>query len=177
MLTADDDLNNLLISGIYQYSTDSIPANCPFANAGVVEIIRSHSRYIQRVTRYGVAGQSAERVYSGTTNGWLAWVINDEASTTINANYVGGTIKFIRKNGMCLANYLDDWDDIPAGNMGVIGTIPEGYRPSVTVLTMCAPYNLIQISFYANGDITAYNYGSAYSGSTAARFSILYPIK
>lgn len=71
MLTADDDLNNIFEPGIYQYETASIPQNCPFANAGIIEVIKSHSKYIQRVTRYGTAGQSAERVYY---KNWLAWV-------------------------------------------------------------------------------------------------------
>lgn len=73
LLTKNDNLNNLFIPGIYQYSTDSIPDNCPFVNSGIVEVIKSDSRYIQRVTRYGTAGKSYERVYTNASDGWLAW--------------------------------------------------------------------------------------------------------
>lgn len=73
-LTSDDDLNSIFTPGMYQYATASVPQNCPFANAGIVEVIKSQSKYIQRVTRYGVAGQSAERLCNGTTSDkWLAW--------------------------------------------------------------------------------------------------------
>lgn len=174
-LTSDDDLNTLYEPGIYSFATASIPANSPFSNGSIVEVIyATDARIIQRVTRYGKAGQSAERILFGTD--WLTWVIDDEASTTTTANYVGGNINFVRKNGMCLVSYLNDWNNIPSGNLGVIGTIPEGYRPTIGVLTMCNPYNDIQVTFYPDGNITAYNYGNTNSGASAGRFSICYPV-
>lgn len=74
MLTEKDNLNNIYTPGIYTYSTNHIPQNCPFQNGGIIEVVYvkdTSERIIQRVTRYGKAGQSAERVLYGSE--WLAW--------------------------------------------------------------------------------------------------------
>ena len=75
-LTSDDDLNTIIEPGIYSFSTNNVPSNSPFSNGSIIEVIKIHDtsdRIIQRVTRYGKAGQSAERVLFGTD--WLAWVM------------------------------------------------------------------------------------------------------
>ncbi len=83
ILTSADDLNNIVQPGIYVYYTDSIPANCPYQNAGVVEVIATNSttgRLIQRVTRYGVSGQSSMRALdSGTWKDWVAYSMHGHA--------------------------------------------------------------------------------------------------
>lgn len=74
VLTSADDLNTLYEPGIYSFATNNVPQNSPFSNGSIVEVIyATNARIIQRVTRYGVAGQSAERVLFGTD--WLAWVM------------------------------------------------------------------------------------------------------
>lgn len=102
VLTSADDLNTLFEEGVYRYSTSSVPANCPYSNAGVVEVIHSgsdSSGIIQRVSRYGEAGHTKQRIlYSDS---WLAWTIvplifkktytattnaNGNANTSINCN-------------------------------------------------------------------------------------------
>ena len=72
MLTADDDLDSIVEPGFNKYATESVPQNCPFANAGLVEVIKFDTQTIQRVTRYGKAGQSAERVRQNSST-WHAW--------------------------------------------------------------------------------------------------------
>lgn len=74
ILTSEDDLNNIKASGSYVYYTDSIPKNCPYSNAGIVEVTlgdNSGSRVIQRVTRYGEKGKSSFRALQDNT--WRDW--------------------------------------------------------------------------------------------------------
>lgn len=74
LLTSADDLDELTEPGVYRYSTSSVPANCPYDNAGMVEVLPSDgtSGVIQRVTRYGSAGYKKERIKYGST--WLGWM-------------------------------------------------------------------------------------------------------
>ena len=74
LLTVDDDLNNIVKRGIYLYYTIGVPANAPYNNASVVEVIQTNSdtgRLIQRVTRYGESGHCAFRSLDGGT--WRSW--------------------------------------------------------------------------------------------------------
>ena len=87
LLTSADDLNNITNNGTYWYWTDSVPANAPYNNAAVVEVSGSESsttQKIQRVTRYGVSGQSAFRALD--TAGWKEW-----ASHLTNVDFQDGT--------------------------------------------------------------------------------------
>lgn len=73
-LTADDDLNDVRAPGWYYFTTDSLPENSPFQNAGIVEVVcddYTEGRILQRVTRYGAAGHTAFRtLHEGS---WLEW--------------------------------------------------------------------------------------------------------
>ena len=74
MLTSADDLNTITSNGTYWYLTDSVPAHAPYNNSAIVEVYGSTSnttQKIQRVTRYGVSGQSAFRPLIG--GNWLDW--------------------------------------------------------------------------------------------------------
>ena len=70
LLTSADDLNNITDNGIYWYLTENVPSHAPYNNASVVEVFGSSSsstQKMQRVTRYGVSGQSA-LLMSGLAN-------------------------------------------------------------------------------------------------------------
>ena len=74
-VTSDDDLNDLVTPGVYYYYTDSIPANCPYENAGIVEVIatgRADLRVLQKVTRYGVNDCTSQRLLNQEGK-WLSW--------------------------------------------------------------------------------------------------------
>lgn len=77
ILTSQDNLDNVLETGIYAFSTASMPANSPFENASVVEVFGStnaNSQKVQRIYRYGVGGHSAYRtLYDGA---WHKWAKN-----------------------------------------------------------------------------------------------------
>lgn len=73
-ITSEEDLNDITEPGVYYYVTAGLPANAPFDNASIIEVIKTdatNNRIIQRGTRYGSAGATAFRIlYSGT---WLSW--------------------------------------------------------------------------------------------------------
>ena len=98
-LTGEDDLNNLVEPGVYYYQTGTAsdpttrPANCPFPNGSIVEVIATDDptqRVIQRGTRYGEAGYSKERVL-GVSGAWFEWTthplfLTKEETKTTNDN-------------------------------------------------------------------------------------------
>lgn len=98
-LTASDDMDDIVEPGVYYYQTGvasdptTRPANCPFSNGSIVEVIATGDetqRVIQRGTRYGAAGCSKERVLSNT-GAWLEWTTHPlfmtlEETITTNDN-------------------------------------------------------------------------------------------
>ncbi len=102
LLTSEDDLNNITDNGIYWYLTENVPSHAPYNNASVVEVFGSSSsstQKMQRVTRYGVSGQSAFRPLIGSA-GWLDWSydITDiflaaGTNTKISVKNAGGTTR------------------------------------------------------------------------------------
>ena len=102
LLTSADDLNNITDNGIYWYLTENVPSHAPYNNASVVEVFGSSSsstQKMQRVTRYGVSGQSAFRPLIGSV-GWLDWSydITDiflaaGTNTKISVKNAGGTTR------------------------------------------------------------------------------------
>ena len=85
LLTSADDLNNITDNGIYWYLTENVPSHAPYNNASVVEVFGSSSsstQKMQRVTRYGVSGQSAFRPLIGSV-GWLDWSYDIEVTKVI----------------------------------------------------------------------------------------------
>ena len=100
-LTSADDLNNLTTIGTYIYRTASIPKNCPFTNAGIVEVIgtvgNSTSEKVQRVSRYGATESATRGLVSGS---WTAWerfstVYKDSTYTGCSYQMVDGVQEWI----------------------------------------------------------------------------------
>lgn len=122
ILTSDDDMNNLIEEGVYAYLTASRPKNCPYKNAGIVEVIYAGSdttRIIQRVTRYGVAGQTTFRtLYENNWNDWTEVALKSDTyfasgdiiSTTIHTSgYVttsGTQVYFVVPISKCVPDGL-----------------------------------------------------------------------
>lgn len=98
LLTSADDLNDIVEGGIYLYYTGDIPANCPYQNAGVVEVIQTNSttgRLIQRVTRYGTSGYMAVRsLDAGTWRDWAEFATTDYAVPLDGSKAMTGALNF-----------------------------------------------------------------------------------
>lgn len=73
-LTSSDDLDKITDKGVYDYATSSIPKNCPFTNAGIVEVVgnKTGGALIQRITRFGLDGYSSFRGYD-SSSGFTPW--------------------------------------------------------------------------------------------------------
>lgn len=82
-------------------------------------------------------------------------------------------INFARYGKLVIARYiLDSVASVAAGDLGTVGTIPVGFRPKYTqamVTTQDCTLKL-RLRFDVNGDIVGYNYSSATSIITPARF-------
>jgi len=73
-LTSADSLDDIKENGIYFFNTGNVPANSPFQNASIVEVLgvpdAVNSQKFQRVSRYG----TTETAYRGlSTTGWSDW--------------------------------------------------------------------------------------------------------
>lgn len=106
-LTSEDDLNTLTETGVYTYSTSSVPKNCPYNNAGTVEVIGTgfSSGTKQVVTRYGAVGESRFRMqYEGNWQDWERYTVYKDHTTlgfdTVVKPSVGKSYQSIEKNGL-----------------------------------------------------------------------------
>lgn len=85
ILTSADDMDDIKDDGIYVYSTSSVPANAPFANAAVVMVFGADSTTTQKIQlgiRYGEGGHFKFRaLYSSS---WHAWA---EVLNSVNGPY------------------------------------------------------------------------------------------
>ena len=82
-LTSSDDLNNVTVNGIYYYATSSVPANAYYPNAAILEVVGNGSGAVmQKLTRVGLAGESAFRVLlSGTWYEWTEFAAKEAVGT------------------------------------------------------------------------------------------------
>lgn len=107
-ITGDENLDNITDPGVYYYITEDkaaanlLPANAPFENAAIIEVIATDAadqRIIQRATRYGESGHTKERVLSNNGK-WLDWMSHPlfmtiEQTSTSNGN---GNVLFTLKS-------------------------------------------------------------------------------
>lgn len=113
LLTSADDFNGITDNGIYWYMTESIPANAPYDNAAIIEVIGSKSnstQKLQRATRYGVTGQSAFRALD--LGGWKDWayiltdaniqIIRAAGKTIAGSNIVTATVPGLKIGKACV---------------------------------------------------------------------------
>lgn len=88
-----------------------------------------------------------------------------------------GNIRYYRYGEIVIVEYNgDSASSIAAGNLGKVGTIPEGFRPKNDVANVtsqeCSELKL-RLMFSVDGTITGYNYSSAISSIANARFPSL----
>lgn len=114
ILTSEDDLDKIVTPGIYYYLTGGVPANCPYSNAGIVEVIATGStvtRILQRVTRYGAEGYTKQRVlYNSSWSAWTAVPLMFKKTYTSTTNSNGNANTSITYDYIILAIYATDED-------------------------------------------------------------------
>ena len=141
-LTSTDNLDNITENGFYYYVTGNVPANAPYSNASIVEVLGSNSnttQKIQRVTRYGLAGHTSLRALSDGT--WLDWSELAKA-TDITALQNGKTNK---RNISWGGDFTIDIKEINFGTIlsqaksdsKSISIVKSGYTPISMTITSC----------------------------------------
>ena len=83
----------------------------------------------------------------------------------------------IRRGNVVQFVYNSNTYNTAAGELGTVGTIPEGFRPTTDLQfnnngNGANPY--MNFHIYPNGNVTAYNYGSAIIGAAACRFNAMW---
>ncbi len=121
LLSAGEDLNNLVENGIYAWTTDdTVPTNAPTSLISIVEVFGSTSdtsQVIQRVTRYASSGHTWIRtLYAGA---WTEWTKHLMVSDIVdNLTSTSTALPLSAKQGKVLKDKLDALSD----DVDVIGT-------------------------------------------------------
>ena len=66
--------------------------------------------------------------------------------------------------------------NIPTGDMGMLFTLSEEYRPSYFVVAFTGPETNIQVRVDPYGKVNFYNYGDNINAPSAARFTLTYVV-
>lgn len=86
-------------------------------------------------------------------------------STNIAITNHNTNMYFYRYGRLVFAATYGDWQSLPAGDMGTVGTVPQGFRPSSRVVllegTTGSTAPAIRLLFEPTGEIKGYNYGTA----------------
>lgn len=136
LIPNNTDLNSLLTEGVYvgNGADTSGYLNCPFANdiTFTLEVMSAGGvgQLMQRITTCNGNPSVWIRHYYPYNSSWGNWTCITYDTTWNSLN--GGFCQYRAKNGMCTVKG-NGWGDytIPKGVYTVIGTIPEGYRPSI----------------------------------------------
>lgn len=147
VLTAQDDLNNLIQPGFYSLSTGNVPQNSYFQNDAIVEVFKTdsnRSRIMQRETRTGTT-QSATRVMdSGIWHGWLehkevGFIEREHTNITLNdRGYTEVTVSGIPSTASEVWTQIEDW-----GTISPYGAIHLAFKNGDTLVIGGAPNTTI----------------------------------
>lgn len=84
------------------------------------------------------------------------------------------SMSFVKCNGIVSICYDSDWKSIPAGDLGIIARVDPEFYPIQSVRCMAFPDTSLQLTLSPQGDLFAYNYGSAFTSIKSARFFVSY---
>lgn len=99
--------------------------------------------------------------------------LNSNSTTTVELTGIG-TCTLNKNNKIVELVYTGNATNVPAGSSSVLGTIPSGYRPiSARYILIQMVDNNLPVALYVdtNGNVSAYNYGSAISSAKAFRIA------
>lgn len=84
-------------------------------------------------------------------------------------------------NNIVTITYTGDTNEstIPKGELGVVGSVPTEYAPISRYIFLNIQISTvkIQLTFYSDGNITAYNYGNEITNIASCRYSGAYVAK
>lgn len=93
----------------------------------------------------------------------------------MSGNYLESDIIINKTGNVVTITYVGGWlGGTPKGNLGVIFTLPEEYRPQNQIITFTGPYLSIQISVDKYGNLMAYNYSDPIEEVSSGKFFMTY---
>lgn len=82
-----------------------------------------------------------------------------------------------KRGNVVTLTYPGDWKaGTPAGNLGTIYTLPDGFAPPEACVTMTLPVLDILITVRSNGEVIGWNYSNALSTATLGRFTVTWVV-
>lgn len=72
--------------------------------------------------------------------------------------------------------HSDITGNVPAGDMGMLFTLPEEYRPPYYVIAFTGSSTNMQVKVGTDGKVSFHNYGDAITQKTIARFTLTYVV-
>lgn len=154
LLTSADDLNDISTPGIYVYATGNVPANSPFPNASVVEVLidNTSNDLIQRATR--VANKNTAfrgRYRSGGQRVWTAWFeVALKEDITGLSNQLNAVNSQVTTNKNNITNLTTKVNGIQSKGLAYID--PNAEPEQITRVTMNAgaerTFNLTKKGYY-----------------------------
>lgn len=130
ILTSMNDLNYIKQPGTYLYYTGDVPQNCPYENAGIIEVVKGEAkgtRVIQRVTRYGAAGCSSFRTLQDDS--WREWTEIATTDKTLSMHIVttkNTDLNDYRTTGIYYFSQTYAPTNIPVGVNGWLQVMTDG---------------------------------------------------
>lgn len=108
--------------------------------------------------------------------------MSETKTADVKLNMTSSNIHFTKRGNIVMCAYTDTTiANISAGDLGTVGTIPDGFRPALnfafTPFFINDAVPKIQLSFNSNGNISAYNYSSAQNATRPYRFMVTYLAK
>ena len=103
--------------------------------------------------------------------------LNGKSEMRLTHEYFTTDILVYKKGNTVTMTYNFDINgNIPSGDMGMLFTLPEEYRPSYAVVAFTGPRTNIQVRVDPDGKVNFYNYGNAITQLTSARFTLTYVV-
>ena len=107
--------------------------------------------------------------------------LNSKAFRTIDVSFLKTKMYLYKANNVVTITYTGDTTNnlIPKGDLGIVGVLPKEYIPDTTYIFLNVQINnvKIQLNFYADGNIQAYNYGEQIQAYNSCRYSGAYVVK
>ena len=107
--------------------------------------------------------------------------LNSKAFRTIDVSFLKTKMYLYKANNVVTITYTGDTTNnlIPKGDLGIVGVLPKEYIPDTNYIFLNVQINnvKIQLNFYADGNIHAYNYGEQTQTHNSCRYSGAYVVK
>ena len=108
-------------------------------------------------------------MHSVTSNAVASMLVSD--STSIEVSKHNNVMNLYRFGKVVFMSFEGGWTSLSAGDNGVLGNIPQGYRPA-SILRLWETSDFpVQLIIYVSGEVACYNYGSTFTSLRNGRYT------